>query len=69
MIKKCTCDSAFQDKTYGHQMRIHTLSKFVNGKYTQCGCTVCGRVKDAFSITVATATTKKTKKEKKKGKK
>lgn len=37
-IKKCTCKSKFQDKTYGKDLRVHNLGK--DGK--QAKCTVCG---------------------------
>lgn len=39
MIRKCYCDSKFQDKKYGKKQRVH--NKTMKGYR----CTVCGREK------------------------
>ena len=42
MIKKCDCESKFQDEKYGKGMRIHNERAGKNGGYR---CTVCGKEK------------------------
>lgn len=37
-IKKCNCESSFQDTLYGKGMRLHNVSEFGKAR-----CTVCGR--------------------------
>lgn len=37
VIKKCVCESKFQDNEYGKQMRLHNVGEKGNK------CTVCGR--------------------------
>lgn len=40
IIKQCTCESEFQDKTYGPKMRAcNTLGD----SYTKGRCSVCGK--------------------------
>ena len=39
-IKKCKCESAFQDKKYGPQRRVHTPGN---------KCTVCGATNEGKS--------------------
>ena len=41
IILQCTCEFDFQDKKYGKQKRLHTVSK----KFEQARCTVCGSKK------------------------
>jgi len=41
-IKKCNCESAFQDKKYGKGMRVHNKYIKEGGGYR---CTVCGSQK------------------------
>jgi len=40
IIKGCSCQHEFQDKTYGKGNRVHNIG--VNGQQT---CTVCGTKK------------------------
>ena len=40
-IRKCNCNHAFQDKTYGKGMRVFNLDfKKINGSCTVCGIKV-----------------------------
>ena len=41
VVKPCTCQSEFQDKTYGKGMRVHSEKK--EGR--EAKCTICGKVK------------------------
>ena len=41
-IKQCTCESKFQDKQYGKNMRVHNKYLKDGGGYR---CTVCGKEK------------------------
>lgn len=43
MIKKCNCESKFQDERYGKGMRVHNECASKDGKYR---CTVCGKEKE-----------------------
>ena len=44
MIKKCDCESKFQDEKYGKDMRVHNERA---GKDGGSRCTVCGKEKNA----------------------
>ena len=39
MVKKCDCESEFQDKFYGHKLRVHNYAV----KKEVWRCTVCGK--------------------------
>ena len=54
-ILRCVCDHAFQDREYGHKMRVHNKTPKEGGIYN---CTVCG----AKNSTVKKSTSKKKKK-------
>lgn len=49
MVKRClnaehgTCKSAYQDKQYGLDMRVHNARKSDSGEKRTPRCTVCGR--------------------------
>lgn len=40
MIKFCTCEHEYQDKTYGDHKRVHNITK-----KGELRCTVCEKVK------------------------
>ena len=42
-IKKCNCQSEYQDKKYGPGMRVHNVGK--KGGTKSAKCTVCGTIK------------------------
>ena len=68
ILKKCVCNSAFQDEEYGENIRVHNMCNPAGNKFTKAGCTVCGKIKDIAAVSMADDT-KLSKKEKKKGKK
>lgn len=42
-IKPCTCVHAFQDKMYGHGMRVKNLMGNKENTSPKWRCTVCGK--------------------------
>jgi hypothetical protein len=42
-IMPCTCESEFQDKTYGRNLRLFNQTRKSDGKLYRC--TVCGKEK------------------------
>ena len=44
VIRKCTCNHEYQDKTYGSKLRVHNLCKKKGDKYLGARCSVCGHL-------------------------
>ena len=42
-ILKCDCEHEYQDKKYGHKMRVHNQTQKEDGMIYRC--TVCGKEK------------------------
>lgn len=45
LVRRCVCDSAFQDALYGPRIRLHNpcVSKSTKAKNSGLRCTVCSR--------------------------